>query len=652
MSGRWQSSFARVLLAGLLMLICCAGFGQGSRVSASVQPAQVTVGDSATDTITVEITGADTPRITLPSIDPNSGLSAPSPAGQQSNITSQIVNGRFRSLQQVIYSYTIRTSKEGTFTIPSASVSLNGRTYETQPVQLRVLGVPKAVNAPAELDGLIAPPDVPSNPELKRKLTGGIFVLPVLTKTDPYNGEQVRISYHLVIDPNALQQADLQSRTTLDGVKVPEMNDFISDELFPFPQDLKFQERKIGGKLYYVAPVYEAVISSTKSGKLTIEPFQISMFFNQRGQQRQLPAPFANDPFFSSMAPLGIMGGSSVQVIAQSPPLTLDVKPVPDAGKPADFSGAVGKFTIGATVDKTNARAYDDTVALTVTVQGLGNAESLSPPRLPQMSAFTVLGDPDVKTEGHKDDDKYISSKTFTYTLRPTTPGNQSIPPISLSYFDPEKKEYERAETDALPLIIAPGTHPAPQAAPPASSSETPEQQPQTAPEVDLRYISTKQLQSPGGGLAWIWGPLGILLFLAPPSLLTAASAAAALRARREQRQVDPARLAKTAANQHLKSAEHALHAKDIREMAAQLAEAIRLHFAAEFHTSPGAVTIPLIEERLRSAGSPADEIAHITQLLEECDSVQYAPASSNAADAQRLYSSAANILHKPGGYA
>src|SRR5690606_25997997 len=148
-------------------------------------------------------------------------------------------------------------------------------------------------------------------------------------------------------------------------------------ELYPFPQELKLQEREIGGRLYLVAPVYEAVIASTKSGKLDIDPFQISMLFSQRNQGIRGRSPYGNDPFLSSMNPLAIMGGGGVKVIAQSPSLTLDVKPVPEKNRPADYAGAVGSLSVVSQVDKRQAKAYDDTLKLDVMVEGEGNTESL-----------------------------------------------------------------------------------------------------------------------------------------------------------------------------------------------------------------------------------------------------------------------------------
>lgn len=639
---------ARLLLGRgfvVLLLCLCTGWTMAqanNTVTASVQPAQVTVGDSVTYEVTVNLTGSGQPSVAVPALSPDTGLSNPTAAGQQTSLESYIVNGDFRSVQRITYMYSIRTSKEGTFTIPPATVTINGKSFDTKPVQIEVRSVPKATDVPSELAGLVVAPLISGNPELQRKLTGVIFILPVLSKPEPYNGEQVRISYHLVIEPGALAEAGLLPRTNLDGVKIPPMNEFITEELYPFPQDLKFQERKIGGKLYLVAPVYEAVISSTKAGKLAIEPFQVSMIFSLRSRSGQAPSPFANDPFFSSLNPLSIMGGNSVQVIAQSPLLTLDVKPVPSAGRPADFAGAVGTFKMESKVDKKKAKAFDDTIALKVTVEGEGNTDSLSPPTLPSLPGFTVLGEPEQQTTGRKEDDDYISVKTFSYTLRPTATGPQTIPPIQMSYFEPEKEKFLRLGSDPIALEIAPGSRPAPAQAPPGPE-DTPGETPPAEP--DLRYISTEQITPPNSGLNRFQGMPGIAMFLLPPTLLAFAGAVAWRQKRSQNRMVDAAKLSKGASNQHLKNAQAALAGGHSRDMAAELGEGVRLHFASRFGITGAEATIPEIEERLTRNHAPAELTAGIIRILETCDSAQYANASIPEAGARQTYEEAIRLL-------
>ncbi len=618
-----------------------------SPVSASVEPAQVTVGDSIRYQVTVQVTGAGQPSVAVPVMDPDSGLGTPIPSGTQTSVETYIQNGQFRSVQSIIYGYTIRTSKEGKFTIPPATVTLNGRTYDTQRVQVDVRAMPEAKNIPTELEGLVVAPQVQANPELQRRLTGVVFILPVLSDTEPYNGEQVRISYHLVIDPKALSEAGLLPRTNLDNIRVPQMSDFITQELYPFPQDLKFQEREIGGQLYLVAPVYEAVIASTKSGELKIEPFQISMLFTLKNQSGRSRSPY-NDPIFSSISPFAAMAGNAVNVIAQSPVLTLNVKPVPTENRPADFAGAVGEFQVRAEVDKKQAKAYDDTVKLDVTVEGEGNTESLSPPTLPEQTAYTVLGEPEVQSTGRKDGDRYISGKTFSYTLRPTQPGNHPIPPVSLSTFNPKTEDFARVQSESIPMTIAPGSRPAP--APEVVAAEE-QQEEQTAPEADLRYISMQVLTAPGAGLNRLPGAAIVGLFLLPLGLLATGMVISWQQKHWGKREVDHRKLATVSSSQHLKEAHRALGAGDTQKMYADLSEGLRLFFAAKFGVPVAEVTVVEIEDRLQRKGAPPEVISRVTHVLETCDTARYAPAMPSKQDATASLNEAEKLVREVGPF-
>ena len=654
MIGRPGRRTLRLLLCWTLCLMVAFGGGQSassssgsSPVSASVQPAQVTVGDSISYQVTVSVAGAGQPSVAVPVISPSTGLSTPSQSGTQTSTQAFVINGQYRKVTTITYVYTVATSKEGEFVIPPSTVTLNGKTYETEPVKVTVQAVPQAKELPKELQGLVVAPMVQGNPELTRKLTGAIFVLPVLSNSNPYNGEQVRISYHLVVDADALVNAGLMPQMSVQNPEVPAMSDFIKDELFGFPQDLKFQERQFGGKVYLVAPIYDAVITSTKSGELTIDPFRIQMVFPQQNGRGRIPSMFADDPFFS-MSPLG-MGG--IQLIAMSPALPVNVKPVPQEGKPADFAGAVGTFKLSAEVDKKTARAYDDTIKLDVALSGEGNAESLSAPNLPALPGFTVVGRPEEDTSGRKIDDKWISTKKFSYTLRPTTPGKYTIPEISISAFDPATEKYTHVATDPIAIEVTPGTHtgPPPTAEPKGDAGQD-DNGNESPVEADFRYVSN---ESPVGRSLierLFSGAAAIAMFAVPLGLFGVVAITTDMRRRSVNRRMDPRKVASASSSQHLKHAQVALSQGDHQAMAAELASGVRLYFASKFGITGGEATLTEIEERLQAKGAPAELVNGLRKLLETCDSARYAPTTSQA-DSAAVYAQAEKLLKASESY-
>lgn len=643
--------FTLCLVLAVMLVTGARAQSSGSPVSAQVQPAQVTVGDQVTYKVTVNVTGAaQQPTVAVPILDKDTGLSAPVPLGTQTSQQSIVINGSYKTFHTIVYNYSINTSKEGRFTIPPATVTLSGKTYDTVPVEILVQEAPKAQNLPSELEGLVVPPAVRGNPELQRKLTGAIFILPILTNNTPYNGEQVRIAYHLVIDLEALEQAGLTPRVNLDGVEEPAMNDFIKQVLFPFPQEIKFQDRKFGDKVYKVAPIYEAAITSTKTGKLPIENFQISMIFSMRNQRGA--SPFPDDPFFGSM-PFGL-GGTGVQVIAQSPKLTLDVKDTPEQGKPAGFSGVVGNYTLTAEVDKKQVRAYDDTVELVLTITGDGNTESFSPPDLPTMAGFTVLGSPEQQVSGRKENDRYISTKKLTYTVRPTTPGNQVIPSITIDTFDPAQSQYVPVSSDPITINVLPGSKPAPKDPAPAANQQDEDSGDAAPPSVqnsDYRYIHTGNFAIAGWSRSLFSSRTAVAFFAIPLGLVGLAMGVHFSRKARSRGAVDKRRQALSASSHHLKLAHQALGAGQIQDMFTELSSGIRQHFAARLGIPVADVTIPELEDRLTERKVPEEIVHGLVDTLETCDRAVFSPVSATPETAKALYRDADQLLKQTEKY-
>ncbi len=140
-------------------------------------------------------------------------------------------------------------------------------------------------------------------------------------------------------------------------------------------------------------------------------------------------------------------------------------------------------------------------------------------------------------------------------------------------------------------------------------------------------------------------------MFLLPPALLAFAGIVAWRQKRRLFQSVDVAKQAKEASIRHLKNAQSALEHKRTKEMAAELGEGVRLHFASRFGITGAEATVPEIEEKLTRNGAPTELTGGITEVLEVCDSAQYAPASISKAEAQQTYTEAIRLLRQSEAY-
>jgi hypothetical protein len=636
-----------------MVLFASGGRAQNQQVVAKLQPDTAVVGSTVVYLVTMQVTGnGSIPAPQLPPLDPSWGLSSPQYAGQEEMNTNIMIGPNGSSMSRsVTFRYSFTTSKEGTFTIGPSQVQVGGQVFRSNPVTLRVTQVPASANVPSQLQGLIAPPVVQNDPQLSQKLTGAIFVLPVITNPNPYNGEQIRVSFHLCIDAQAIQKAGLSGeRLTLADVKTPAMNDFIKEEIFPLPRDVKFREQVIGGRTYQVAPLYEVAISSTKTGKVEIDPFAVQLLFSSRSRRGAFDDDlFSNNPLFSGMDPFFLSG--SVPITAQSKTQEINVKPLPTDGKPANFSGAVGDFKVTVTPDRDKLKANEDVLKLTLTIEGKGDASSVKPPALPNIPGVSQLGDPKATTTGRKENDEYITTKKVDYILRPTQPGTLEIPPMQLSAFNPKTQLFENLESNPVQVQVTPGSQPATVLQAPVAAAATPAggaggaaPPPQ---ETDLRYIHTGALTFAEPGLLSGEGPLFFGALAIPPVLLAAGYLAGRRRVAPADQRGRRRKRAGETARKHLRQAEKLLNSPDRTNFFAELARSLRTYFGDRFGMEPAGITIEQITGELDAAGSSPETIALADRLLEQCDAARYSPVQPDESVARRAFDEALELINR-----
>jgi hypothetical protein len=141
-------------------------------------------------------------------------------------------------------------------------------------------------------------------------------------------------------------------------------------------------------------------------------------------------------------------------IVLESKPVTVHVKPLPETGKPADFNGAVGKYSIQASIN-TNSVDTGDAAVLTITVKGSGNLPVINAP-----SIIWPAGMESYDVSSKENIDKATAplggSKTFSYSFICTHTGQYELPPVKLSYFDPASQMYKSVESNPVHIDANP----------------------------------------------------------------------------------------------------------------------------------------------------------------------------------------------------
>ncbi len=206
-------------------------------------------------------------------------------------------------------------------------------------------------------------------------------------------------------------------------------------------------EEIIYGRPYAYTEIKTALFGATP-GETQITPAQV------RYQVRSMDDMDPFSPNFLQNFIAGNMARSPETATTQ--PLSVAILPFPEAGKPDDFIGLAGSCSIKSAVDRHQLKV-GEAANLTITIEGVGNIKSMTPPQLPKMPAFKTF-DLITSLDISKANDVVQGKKSFKTVLIPRMSGTQTIPAISISYFNPVSQRYERVQTAQIQLSVAPGT--------------------------------------------------------------------------------------------------------------------------------------------------------------------------------------------------
>ena len=232
---------------------------------------------------------------------------------------------------------------------------------------------------------------------------------------DPYLNEAITVIYKLYFSSEI-------SVSNVNEVEMPKYSDFWS-HLIPIPK-LEIKQGQYKGRPYNYVTWRKTVLYPQKTGKLVIAPLTLNVF--RRAHE-------------SSGYFLAIVSIKNPKIITAGK-RTIEVRPLPQAGRPADFDGAVGDFDLNVKFNKTALKSSESFQA-TIKVSGRGNLKLFSLPKLSAPSSLEVY-EPEHKEKVKTNLLGMQGSIEDTYTIVPQYQGNYPIPSVSFSYFDPVKELY------------------------------------------------------------------------------------------------------------------------------------------------------------------------------------------------------------------
>ena len=464
-----MEKIGKVHLLSLLMLIFLSSslvFAKGVQVQAFSDSKEVTLEETLT--VTVKVSSEEDFDVEEPRSPDFDGFQLINTWANSMN-SSRLVQGpqgmQFESEKAKEFHYQLAPRKAGSYPVGAFEVTVDGKTYRTSPIMIRVLPAGTRPSRPQAGGGSALPEEDPfqamqdAEDEVFRQLlqsrqrllqqgaaglpggydeeAGGMlnpavrtlpknpneafFIQVEVDKTSAYEGEQVTVNWYL------LSRGQMES---LDRTKFPSLKGFWKEVIEESPS-LQFRDEVINGVPYRKALLASHALFPIKAGVSVIDEFKI------KSKIRTL-APGAFGNYF----------GKAYEYTKSSEVVKIQVKPLPNEGRPADFTGAVGEFDVRASIDGTGNYPVNQPFSLRLRFEGAGNAKLIDLPNLnlpPNLEVYDTRSEAKFFKNGR-------SYKEFEVLVIPRSVGPITIPEIKMSFFNPELGQYYSKST--LPITL------------------------------------------------------------------------------------------------------------------------------------------------------------------------------------------------------
>ncbi|MFP4844365.1 BatD family protein [Winogradskyella sp. PE311] len=502
--------------------------------------------------------------------------------GPNTSVSNSYANG-IKTYNKT-YSYFLAPKKRGNFTIKQAKIEIDGETYKTFPIKISVTAAVDRPNAPPTAS------DVASDK---------IHLIAEVSKGNPYLNEAITVVYKLYV----ARETGVNSWGEKDS---PRYNDFWNQniEIKGYP----IQKTQFKGEDYRYVVVRKTVLYPQKTGKLKIEPLVMDIM---------VEVPSGRQDIFGrqlmTKVPQTVTAGSR----------TINVKPLPLDGRPADFTGAVGDFSFKVNTNKTQLNATESLEAK-IEVSGKGNLKLFELPKLSTPSSLEVY-EPEHAENVRTNLSGMQGRISDKYTIVPQYRGKYPIPAVSFSYFDLKTESYKRITSDEIIVDVLEG----PMAATKSDDNSVAPSKQTVRPNTNaFAFIKTssnwKNITSrPFFKSSAFWGLLLVPFLIIPLAIF--------VRRNRDKRNADVKgnriRKADRLAKKYLSEAKKNLGNKE--SFYESLERALHNYLKAKLNIETSDFNKEKIESLLSERKIDPSRISDFISILENCELARYTPITS-----------------------
>ncbi len=541
-------------------------------------------------------------------------LMGPSTSRQSS---FSMVNGKTSQTSTITYTYILSALKNGTFTIPPATIMVEGNQVTSNTVKIQVTGQPQQQGSSQQ-----GSTHQGNQPRTETRPSGtpisgsDLFIRVSASKKRVVEQEPVLLTYKVYT---------LVSLTQLEG-KMPDLKGFHTQEV-PLPQEKSFKVEEFNGRQYKTVTWSQYVMFPQITGKLQIP----SITFNGIVmQQNRYVDPF--EAFFN-----GGSGYTEVKKAITAPGVEIQVDPLPD--RPAGFSGGVGRLNVKAEIDKTEVKA-NDPITLKVTVSGIGNLQLLKQPDVKFPKDFDVY-DPKTTDKTRLTANGVEGSVVYEFLAVPRHQGKFEIPALEYIYFDTQERAYKTLTTDAFQLDVAKGEGGE------SSIQDFTRQEDVQMLAKDIRHIKLGNVRQQADGEHFFasslyWGLMALLVLVFITLFVVF-----------RQRAISNADVVKTRAGKankvavkRLKKAARLMHDNKPDEFYDEALRALWGYVGDKLNINVEQLSRENIAERLKDRQVDEETVGQFIEAIDECEFERYAPGDPKG-NMEKVYDKAITAIEK-----
>lgn len=600
------------LYAILTILLCCAEF-LSAQVTLKIQAPSVTeVGRRIRVSYVANTQDVDDIQVgDFPGFNVAYGPST------SSSSSFTIINGKTTQSSSLTFTYTLIAKEEGKFTIPAATIKSGGKSYKSGTAVIEVF--PSSANTQGRSQQSQQGSQQRSSRQRSHSSASDIssnelYMTVTASKKRIYEQEAVLLTYKLY---------SLVSIRQISG-EMPQLDGFHVQEVDSKAQ-MTVKYELVNGKTYGTAVWRQYVLFPQKTGKLKVPSIT---FDSQVEIQNTSMDPF--DVFFG--------GGSLTQLVKKSittPAIAIDVLPLPDP-KPANFAGAVGKYTISGQLTPQQVNA-NDAATLRLTVSGQGNMKLMKAPKVNFPQDFEIY-DPKV-------DDKTVNTSAgakgnvvYDYIIVPRHGGKFTIAPVEFCYFDPDAHAYKTLKTDSFSLAVAKSKT--------NGGSSYHEQEDLKILNNDIRYIKLGDIEDTDSDVTFFGSTSYWMYYIVSASVFVLLLL---LFNRQIKKSRDIARMreqkAGKAASKRLKTASKLMNQHQSEAFYDEVMKALLGYAGDKLNIENANLNKDNVSSSLQSVGVPQSLVDAYMNIISECEFARYAPGDPDAT-MEKIFASASDVIN------